>query len=185
MTVVGEPTRQRETQQRGPDGARFRGEVQLDGGLFDLTGTPLGSLGASGQLGAQFDDLTGLYVVAGFADHLSSSGGFDFLAAAVIDFTFLDDYITAGAGPEASWGNTGANGGTGGGAGPQYGGRIHLAWNAYVVRSKNGSRRRGLTVGVDTHIDVAPGATQAFGLGNATSTKVLISPILSVGYIAF
>jgi hypothetical protein len=170
------------------DGARFRGGIELDGGLLKPSSGVLGAIGPSGQLGVQINNLIGVYAVPGFTILFGSAGGLDVTGGAVVDFTLLDDALTIGAGPEfgafAYFGHNAAGGGAG------YGGRLHLAWNALVSRGANGIRRRALVVGLDARFIIGPEATASASASGAASASVttngfVFAPILSIGYVAF
>jgi hypothetical protein len=167
------------------DGGRFRGGIELDGGFFKTPGATLGALGPSGQIGYQINDQIGVYAVPGFTVLFGAAGGVDFNFGAVVDYTFLDDQLTVGVGPEAGAFAFFGNGAAGGGAG--YGGRIHAAWNALVSRGLNGVRRHGLVVGLDLRFIVGPEATAsaAEGTASASTTGFVFAPLLSIGYVAF
>jgi hypothetical protein len=170
------------------DHGRFRGGIELDGGLFKPPAGALGAIGPSGQLGYQINDFIGVYAVPGFTILFGAAGGLDVTAGAVVDFTILDGALTLGAGPEFGAFAFFGTGAAGGGAG--YGGRLHLAWNALVSRGADGVRRRGLVVGLDLRFIIGPEATAAANTSgvasaSASDTGFTFAPLLSIGYVAF
>lgn len=171
------------------DHARFRGGIALEGGLLLPQGVTLGAVGPVGQLGVQINNMIGVYAVPGFDILFGSAGGIDLTAAVMVDFTLLDDVLTVGGGLDS--GVYAAFGQAAGAAGAQYGGRLHVAWNALVSRGADGVRRRGLVIGLDARLLVGPSASASANIQTgATSVggsdhAFVFSPMLSVGYQAF
>jgi len=170
------------------DGGRFRGGIEMDGGLFKPPAGSLGAIGPSGQIGYQINNQIGVYAVPGFTILFGAAGGLDITAGAVVDYTFLEDQFTIGAGPEfgafAFFGSTAAGGGAG------YGGRLHFAWNAVISKGENGIRRKALVIALDARFIIGPEATAtASNIGvtgaSASDTGFTFAPLLSIGYVAF
>ena len=175
------------------DGVRFRGGVALEGGgvlVPDIIN--LGLAGIQGQLGVQINNSFGVYLVPSFHVLFGSMGGIQVGAAAVFDYTFLDDLLTVGAGPDvASLVAFGlpTNGGIGISAagGGLYGARLHFAVNPVVGIGDNGIRRKALSIGVDLRL-YGGGAGFVSDSTNGVSAKVadfVVTPSLSIGYTAF
>jgi hypothetical protein len=176
------------------DHGRFRGGIQLEGGLFKPPSGALGAIGPAGQIGWQINNLIGVYAVPGFDILFGSAGGLEIGSAVMVDFTILDDQLTVGGGPEfgafAYFGSTAAGGGAG------YGGRLRAQYNAFISKGPDGVRRKALVVGLDLRFIIGPEATAAAdcGLGcgasgvgssSASTTGFTFAPLLSVGYVAF
>lgn len=175
------------------DKARFRGGVALEGGgvlVPDIIN--LGLAGIQGQLGVQINNSFGVYVVPSFHVIFGQMGGIQIGAAAIFDYTFLDDLLTVGAGPDVAalvaFGLP-TNGGIGVSAagGSLYGARLHFAVNPVVGIGDNGIRRKALTIGVDLRL-YGGGAGFVSDSTNGVTAKVadfIATPSLSIGYTAF
>lgn len=175
------------------DKARFRGGVALEGGgvlVPDIIN--LGLAGIQGQLGVQINNSFGVYVVPSFHVLFGQMGGIQLGAAAIFDYTFLDDLLTVGAGPDVAalvaFGLP-TNGGIGVSAagGSLYGARLHFAVNPVVGIGDNGIRRKALTIGVDLRL-YGGGAGFVSDSTNGVTAKVadfIATPSLSIGYTAF
>jgi hypothetical protein len=175
------------------DHGRFRGGFELDGGFLKSESTSLGAIGPSGQLGYQVNNLVGVYAVPGITFLVGPAIGVDLTAGLVVDFTFLEDRLTVGAGPEASifafLGSNAAGGSDG------YGGRVHVAWNAYLTKGDDGIRRGAFVIAFDGRFLVGPEITAtatptstALGTNlseNVTKTSLTVLPLVSLGYVAF
>jgi len=175
------------------DGVRFRGGVALEGGgvlVPDIIN--LGLAGIQGQLGVQINNSFGVYIVPSFHVLFGSMGGIQVGAAAIFDYTFLDDLLTVGAGPDvaalAAFGLPQDGGiGVAAAGGSLYGARLHFAVNPVVGIGDNGIRRKALTIGVDLRL-YGGGAGFVSDSTNGVSAKVadfVATPSLSIGYTAF
>ncbi len=172
------------------DGARFRGGVALEGGALIVPGTAtMGIAGVNGQLGVQINNLVGLYAVPNFDVVFGEVGGVNLAAALMVDFTFLDDLLTVGAGLDAgvfaAIGVSETSSAAAGGA--LYGGRLHFGINPLVGRGDDGIRRKALTIGVDVRLlgGAAGSGSVSTTTAEASATTFVLSPSLSVGYTAF
>jgi hypothetical protein len=191
MVVVTPPPPEGRRRNPGLDGGRFRGGIEMDGGLFKPPVGALGAIGPSGQIGYQINNEVGIYGTPGFTILFGDAGGVDFNVGLVVDYTFFDDQFTIGAGPEAGAflfvGSTAAGGGAG------YGGRLHFAWNAIVSRGDDGIRRKALVIGLDARFIIGPEATATASnnfltgatSGSVSNTGFTFAPLLSIGYVAF
>ena len=173
-----------------PDGARFRGGVALEGGSLIVPGIfSVGVAGVQGQMGAQINNMVGVYAVPSFDIVFGAVGGVNLGFAVMVDFTLLDDAITVGAGPDvdafAAFG--GGSGTVKAAGGALYGARLHFGWNAVVSHDESRARRKALTIGADVRL-LGGGAGFASSSGSAGSAgggTFVLSPMLTVGYNAF
>ncbi|HVY45305.1 MAG TPA: hypothetical protein VHB21_05470 [Minicystis sp.] len=164
------------------DGARFRGGVALDGGalLIPSGGGALGAVGVTGQVGAQINDLIGIYAAPGLGVIFGGGGaGVAFNGAVLVDFTLADGLLGLGVGPDTEAILVEGGGAIGGAV--LYGGRLHLALYPISFKSDQGPRRKALMIGAD--LRVLSASTDLSG-STATSSFVL-EPNLSIGYQAF
>jgi hypothetical protein len=149
------------------DGPRFRGGVALEGGGWFISGYSAGLVGVEGRLGAQINNMIGVYAqpefslgagkVAGVAGITGTAG-----ASALVDFTFLNQIFVAA-------------GGGGGYIGNAPGAMVHLRAGGYPVftHGAHSGRRKGLMIGLDMRIYVISG----YG--------AVMSPMLGIGYEAY
>ncbi len=172
------------------DEARFRGGVAAEGGALIVPGTAtMGVAGVNGQFGVQINNLVGLYAVPTFGVVFGEVGGVNLAAALMVDFTFLDDLLTVGAGLDAgvfaAIGVSETSAAAAGGA--LYGGRLHLGVNPLVGRGDDGIRRKALTIGVDVRLlgGAAGSSSASTTTVEASATTFVFAPSLSVGYTAF
>lgn len=165
------------------DEARVRYGVALEGGgLFAPGVVDLGFFGIQGQLGAQLNDLFGMYA-APHADIVSGWGGtgLQLGGAFMFDFTLLHVF-TVGVGPDIA--GFAAIGGGGISGGLLYGARLHLAVNPYVEISDDGARRQALTIGLDLRLGTGGGAG-TLSTRHAAAGEIMAAPTLTIGYQAF
>lgn len=172
------------------DGARFRGGVALEGGALLVPGViNLGLAGVQGQLGAQINNNFGVYAVPSFAVVFGSLGGIHLGAAVMVDYTFLDNLLTVGIGPDfASFAAIGgSSSGVSAAGGGLYGARLHFAINPAVSIGDNGIRRKALTIGVDLRLYTGGAGFASSGTNGASAavSEFVAAPTLSLGYNAF
>ncbi len=174
-----------------PDGARFRGAIQAEGGVLSVPGDfTLGIAGVSAQLGAQITHLVGVYAVPQLDVVFGELGGVNVGGAVIVDFTFADIF-TVGAGPDVSlFAAIGADAtGASAAGGEMYGGRLHLGVYPYVGRGEDGIRRKAFAIGLDVRaLGGAIGSATvntAAGSASAAATNFILIPMLSLGYQAF
>lgn len=175
-----------------PDRARFRGGVAVEGGSLIAPGVlTVGIAGVQGQIGAQINNLVGVYAVPSFDIVFGKVGGVNLSSAILVDFTF-NDLLTVGVGPDlgvfAAIGvDKGGTGATAAG-GSLYGARLHFSVNPVVGRpDENPVRRKALSIGVDLRL-MAGGAGYAKASQDTTTvsaTNFVFSPMLTIGYQAF
>lgn len=150
------------------DGLRFRGGIALEGGGWFLSGISAGLVGLEGRLGAQINNMIGVYAQPEFSLGKGSFGtGLSSItgtagASALVDFTFLDRIFVAA-------------GGGGGYVGNAPGAMIHFRAGGYPVFARSGhhGRRKGLMIGLDMRVYVLKG----YG--------AVMSPMLGIGYEAY
>jgi hypothetical protein len=177
------------------DRARFRGGVNLEGGVLAVPGVVnVGIAGLQGQLGAQINNNWGVYAIPNLDFAFGKLTGVGIGAGALVDYTFTGLPIGVGIGPEvgavAAFGGTGCATQTGctsisGFGGLFYGARARFAYYPVIVRE--GFRRRALAIGLDFRF-----LAGAFGSSEETSTtvtakvtQVAVSPMITIGYAAF
>ena len=172
------------------DGARFRGGVALEGGSLIVPGIfSVGVAGVQGQMGAQINNMIGVYAVPSFDIVFGSVGGVNLGFALMVDFTLLDDAITVGAGPDSdaflAFGNSSSSVSAAGGS--LYGARLHFGWNPLVSHEETRARRKALTIGADVRLlgGGAGFATVSNSSGSAAGGTFVLAPMLTVGYTAF
>ncbi len=192
------------TQQPRPyavyDGPRFRGGIDLEGGVLAVPGVVnLGTLGLRAQTGVQIDNNWGVYFQPSFDGLFGQLGGISVGAGLMVDYTFSGLPITVGIGPEAmafvAFGASncdaqGANCTTGSAAaGGSWGARLHFAYYPVMVRYEGTRRRRALAIGFDLRIldgGFASATDTATGNQSGTAaTGIGLSPMVSIGYTAF
>lgn len=180
--------------ERKKDGVRFRGGIALEGGGMLVPGIiNLGLAGVQGQLGAQINNSFGVYAVPSFQIVFGGLGGLQVGAAVLVDYTFLDDILTVGVGPDVAsfvaFGGTASSGDLSvtAAAGSFYGARLHFAVNPVVDIGANGIRRKSLTIGVDMRLYSGGAAFATSGTNGvaAAVTDFVAEPTLSIGYQAF
>jgi len=160
------------------DGVRFRGAIALAGGGEFGSGGGVsygGGLGGlEGRLGVQINNLIGIYVQPSLAfGPLTETQGASSVtgatgtagATALVDFTFVNRFFVA----------------AGGGAGilnNPFGPEIHFRLGGYplVGYGENGYTRKGLMVGVDTHV---------FFLSSPGAPSTMVQIMGTVGYEVF
>ena len=173
------------------DGVRFRGGVELNGGVFALPSLKanLGAIGPAGHLGVQINDLVGLYAIPGFDIMFGNGIGAQAYLSIVVDFTFADRF-SVGIGPDVgdfglisvSPGSAVAAGGAG------FGGRIHLAAYPLMKKSDTGPSRKGLAIGLDTRVLAEQNAhveATTTGAGGGIGYGPALHVFLNIGYEAF
>jgi hypothetical protein len=153
-----------------PDGARFRGGISVGGGGLFVSGFSAGLGGIDGRMGAQINNLIGVYAqphISFGAGKVGNATGFTGEATgdAVVDFTFLNQ-IFVGAG------------GGGGIIGSLPGANVLLRFGGYPVftHGENHIRRKGLMLGADMRM--------YFFSVNGGGAQVL-QAMASIGYEAF
>lgn len=172
------------------DGARFRGGIRGEGGVLVAPdpGEALPAFGVQGHIGAQINDLVGVYWAPSLDIIVGSVGGVNLGSAVLVDFT-LDDTIQLGAGPDV--GAFAAIGGdsnsVSGAGGALYGGRLHFAYFPVVGDGEDGIRRKGLALGLDVRMLVGDVgfATVSTAGGTASASTFLVAPMAFLGYEAF
>lgn len=165
------------------DHARFRGGVALEGGAIIAPGAiSLGIAGVQGQIGAQINNLIGVYVTPGFDIVFGGLGGVNLSSAVMVDFTLLDDWFTVGAGPNFSF--FAALGGAGATAGALYGGRLHFALNI-VGHGVDPVRRKAFVVGLDVNLLGGAVGFASTTTAAASVSQFVVQPVLTLGYQAF
>jgi hypothetical protein len=175
------------------DGARFRGGVALQGGLMAIPAmeTNLGAVGVSGEIGVQINNLVGLYWVPHFDVLFGSAGGVNLVSALMVDFTFVDDLLTVGVGPDiglfAAIGVDTTNASASALGGANYGGRLRFQVHPVVGDGEDGIRRKAFSIGLDTRLMGGPVAGATVGPGEASGevTGFYVQPMLTIGYTAF
>jgi hypothetical protein len=172
------------------DGARFRGGVRGQGGVLIAPdpGETLPAVGVQGHLGAQVNDLVGVYAAPSMDIIFGDVGGVNLASAVLVDFTF-DDTWQVGVGPDvgvfaAIGGDSSSVSGAGGAL---YGGRLHFAAFPVVGEGEDGIRRKGLAVGLDVRMLVGDVgfATVSTSGSTASASTFLLSPMAFIGYEAF
>jgi len=178
---------------QAPDHARFRGGVAAEAGALVVPGVvTVGVAGVQGQIGAQVNNLVGVYAVPTFDIVFGRVGGVNLAFAVMVDFT-LDDTFTVGVGPDV-----GAFAAIGGGSdtvsgagGALYGGRLHFSWNPVLSREGSSGRRRALAIGADLRVLTGGAAFATVSNSSAgTSTTAaannfVLAPYLTIGYQSF
>jgi hypothetical protein len=178
-----------QAQTQAADHARFRGGVGLEGGALIAPRTlTLALTGVQGQLGAQINDLIGVYAVPAFDILFGAVGGVNFSGAVIADFTFMDRF-TVGAGPDFDFfaGVGASKNGVSATAGGLYGARVHLAAYPVIARGFDPVRRKAFEIGLDVRMlfgGVGSAKSSTTGTSAAASSFV-ISPMLTIGYQAF
>lgn len=173
----------------GPDGARFRGAVSGEGGAIVVPdAVTLGLAGVQAQLGVQINHLVGVYAVPQIDVVFGEVGGLHFAAAAVVDFTIIDE-ISVGVGPEIGVfaGIGGNENGVAAAGGELYGARLHLGFQPAWGRGEDDIRRKAFSIGLDVRF--LAGAAGIARVDNtsasADASRFVLSPMLSIGYQAF
>lgn len=173
-----------------PDGARFRGGVALEGGALIVPGIfSVGVAGVQGQMGAQINNLVGVYAVPSFDVVFGEVGGVNLGFAIMVDFTLLDDAITVGGGPDvdafAAFG--GGNGTVKASGGALYGARLHFGWHPALSHDEFRARRKALTIGADVRLlgGGAGFASASESSASAGGGTFVLAPMLTIGYSAF
>ncbi len=169
-------------QEEGADGVRFRGGIRAQGGVMLIpdAGVNLTEAGVQGHVGAQINDLVGVYWAPSIDVFFGEVGGPFLGSAVVVDFTFADRFQIGG-GPDVG---AFVIVGDGGAAAALYGGRLHLAAFPLVGDGDDGIRRKGLAVGADLRVNVAEIAV-ASSSGAGTGSLLLLTPTAFIGYEAF
>jgi len=169
--------------QEGDDGARFRGGIRAQGGAMFIpdAGESLPMAGVQGDIGAQINDLVGVYWAPSLDIFFGDAGGPFLGSAVVVDFT-IGDHFQIGGGPDV--GALLLVGDGGGAAAALYGGRIHIAGYPLVGDGEDGIRRKGLALGADLRINVGEIAVASTG-GAGVGSLLLITPTAFIGYEAF
>jgi len=167
------------------DGTRFRGGIALDGGALITPNVTMEGIGLQGDLGVQINNAIGVYAVPGFDVLFGSAAGLNLKFAVLADYTFAGDALTIGIGPD--FGAFVAIGSSAAAGGSQYGGRLHLAWDAVVSSGTERARRKALVIAVDARFLVGPSASVSVNGSSASesSSGFTFSPTLSIGYEAF
>lgn len=170
-------------QEEDADGFRFRGGIRAQGGAMIIpdAGEALTAAGIEGHVGAQINDLVGVYWAPSIDAFFGEVGGPYLGSALMVDFTIADRFQIGG-GPDV--GAFLIVGDGGGAAAALYGGRIHLAGFPLVGDGEDGIRRKGLTVGADVRINVGELAVASTG-GAGVGSLLLITPMGFIGYEAF
>lgn len=155
------------------DGVRFRGGISGGGGAMifatssSFGGTyNLGIGGVDGRIGVQINDLIGVYaqpqvgIYGGGLGVGGLAGG-----ALVVDFTFFDQLFVGVGGGGAILNNPAA-------------GEVIVRVGGYPAfgLGENGIRRKGLMIGIDLRIFIAP---------TGADTLIAPSPTLNIGYEAY
>jgi hypothetical protein len=177
-----------------PDGARFRGGVELEvGALVPVGGVGSGALGSllvRGQLGVQINHNWGVWgtpiLGAAFGGGLAGPA---VGVGAMGEYTFDNIPIGVGAGPEAGVlviaGGCGAGSlGCAAAAAAFYGIVLRGSYYPIMTRGENGIRRKALVVGIDLHLD-GGGFAFATSTTGAAASSFLIAPTAFIGYQAF
>jgi hypothetical protein len=171
------------------DGARFRGAVSAEGGAIIVPDAiNVGLAGVQGQLGVQINHLVGVYAVPQLDIVFGEVGGVHLAAAAVVDFSIIDE-VSIGVGPEIGvFGAVGASDGAATAAGgAMYGGRLHFGFQPVWGRGEDGIRRKALSIGLDIRFlaGEAGFARASATTAEAAVAQFVLSPMLSIGYQAF
>ncbi len=175
----------------GPDGVRFRGGIQLEGGVLAPPDLALGAIGPQGQLGVQINNLIGVYAVPGFNILFGKAGGLDLDFAIMADATLLDDRLMVGGGLDTgafvAFGGS-ANTSTGEASaavagGGVYGLRLHSAYNLIVNRSATHARRTALFVGLDVRLLSGPVASGSSSCGAGGTDCTSGSSVSDHGFV--
>jgi len=156
IVVQGDGKKPDEPKEKPHYGARFRSGIQLEGGVLAIpaVSTNFGSIGLATQLGAQINDLVGVYDQPALDIVFGNAAGFYLTDCILVDFTFID-HVTVGVGPEVGALVAfvkDASGGTSAAAAANYGARIHFAGYPAVGRSASGPRRNAFQLGFDTSL---------------------------------
>lgn len=165
------------------DGARFRGGIRGQGGVMIIpdAGESLPFAGVQGDIGAQINDLVGVYWSPSLDIFFGDAGGPFFGSAVIVDFT-IGDHFQIGGGPDV--GALLIVGDGGGAAAALYGGRLHIAGYPLVGTGEDGIRRKGLALGADLRINVGEIAVASTG-GAGVGSLLLLTPTAFIGYEAF
>ncbi len=168
----------------GEDGARFRGGIRAQGGVFIFpdAGEALPAVGVEGHVGAQINDLIGVYWAPSLDIIFGSVGGFGLSSAILVDFT-LDDEIQLGVGPDTAV--LVAFSSTTAGAAALYGGRLHFAYYPLIGEGEDPVRRKGLALGADVRLLTGSAAFVSSSSVSASTNTFVIAPQVFVGYEAF
>jgi hypothetical protein len=149
----------------------------------------LGAVGVSGEIGVQINNLVGLYWVPHFDVLFGSAGGVNFVSALMVDFTFVDDLLTVGVGPDVGFfgaiGVSDTSASAIGGA--NYGGRLRFQVHPVVGDGEDGIRRKAFSIGLDTRLMGGPVGSASAGTDgtSASVTGFYVQPMLTLGYTAF
>jgi hypothetical protein len=180
-----------------PDGPRFRGGILLEGGLLAVPGVVnVGDIEIQGQLGVQFNNNWGVYLIPGVDIIVGKYNGLGAEIGALFDYTFDNVPISLGAGPEiggfaaigsCQFGTVGCTvGGAGGGF---YGGRVRFMYHPILVRSDmNPRRRRAFSIGVDVRALYGAFGAESTNAGLLTAAAGYgfgLAPMVLLGYNAF
>jgi hypothetical protein len=166
------------------DGARFRGGIRGQGSVivFPDPGEAFPAVGVEGHIGAQINDLIGVYWAPGLDIIFGSSSGMNLSSAIMVDFT-LEDTFQIGVGPDTS--AVVAFSSSSAGAAALYGGRLHFAYFPVVGDGEDPVRRKGLALGVDVRL-LTGGSAFVSGAGaSASGNTFVLHPMAFVGYEAF
>jgi hypothetical protein len=162
--------------------ARFRWGISGFGGKYFVAGTGGGIGGIDVRLGAQINNMIGVYgqpiLMIGAGVSSSATGGSASALALVgasgmVDFTF-SDLVFVGVGPELLTGGAGySSAGTGGAsAGAESGTFFSVAARAgLALGSMKPTRRKAFTIGLDLHA--------------IFTSDVTVVPLLALGYDSF
>lgn len=166
------------------DGARFRGGIRGQGGVFIFpdAGEALPAVGVEGHIGAQINDLIGVYWAPGLDIIFGSVSGMSLSSAILVDFT-LDDQIQLGVGPDTA--ALVAFSSSSAGAAALYGGRLHFAFFPVVGDGEDPVRRKGLALGLDVRLLTGSAAFVSTSSVSASANTFVIAPQAFVGYEAF
>jgi hypothetical protein len=181
---------------REPDGPRFRGGVNLEGGGLFVPGlVNLGAVGLNSQLGVQINNQWGVYFLPSLDILFGKLSGFSVGAGVLVDWTPPGVPISIGLGPEVggfvALSDTVCPAGqvcdVTGASGAFYGARLHFAYYPVIVRYP-WPRRKALAIGADFRF-----LDGVFGAGSTTPGTVAveagrtfgISPVVYIGYTAF
>ena len=151
----------------------------------------LGTIGVSGELGIQINDLVGVYIKPSIDILMTEVVGMQFTAAFMADFTILDGALSLGAGFDLSqfiaFGLDAE--GLSAAAASLYGARLHVGWHPVIGDDEPpGAGRSAFTIGLDLRLlggSVGVAEAGVAGSSSSAGTGFYFAPVISLGYTDF